>query len=450
MFKDRFDEAKAYYDRREFQAAIQAFTALLDEQPGNADILYALGTSLSAENQQGLAIVILTAANSIRKDRRILFNLGTCYRALRMDKQAEKCWQMCGEMDQTSDLYGNMSGMYLNVHDPEKALALADRGLELDPDDPGCRSNKAIALLELGRWKEGWELYDAALEAGSRAMKQYWGPKLWSGKKGGTLIASGEQGVGDEIMFASMIPDLMKDADKVVIDCHPRLERLFRDSFPDCDVFPHRKNPTETEFAKQYPNPRIVPMGSLGKYYRPTADSFPGTAYLKAKTMDLPGKFKVGIAWKGGTLKTMGAERSMSLDLILPILQVPGVEWYSVEYLETAPKEVCDLEERTGIRIHHWPARVQAFDYAETATFVNSLDLVIAPCTTVVHLCGALGKPCWVLAPHKVAWRYGLEGDRMPMYGSPKVYRQGPDLAWAPVIGQVAEDLKATVAKIPQ
>lgn len=450
MFKDRWDEAKAYYDRREFPAAIQAFTRLLDEQPGNADILYALGTALAAEGQQGHAVVILTAANSIRKDRRTLFNLGTCYRALRMDAQAEKCWTLCGEMDQTADLYANLSGMYVNVHEPEKAIALADRGLELDPDDAGCRSNKAIALLERGSWKEGWDLYDAALEAGSRAMKQYYGPKLWSGKKGGTLIVSGEQGIGDEIMFASMIPDLMKDADKVVIDCHPRLETLFRRSFPDCDIYPHRKNPSEVDFVRQYENVRIALMGSLGKFYRPTAESFPGTPYLKANKIDLPGKFKVGIGWKGGTLITMGTERSLSLDALLPILQIPGIEWYSTEYLETAAREVCDLEERTGVRIHHWPSKVQAFDYDITASFVNSLDLVIVPCTTIAHLCGALGKPCWVMAPHKVAWRYGLEGEKMPMYASPKVYRQGTDLAWKPVVDRVAADLKATVANRQQ
>ena len=82
-------------------------------------------------------------------------------------------------------------------------------------------------------------------------------------------------------------------------------------------------------------------------------------------------------------------------------------------------------------------------DYDETAALVSSLDLVITACQSVLHLCGALGVPCWVLTPSKPDWRLGLERDHMAWYGDwVRLYRQKEGEDWGPVIERVAEDVR--------
>jgi ADP-heptose:LPS heptosyltransferase len=82
---------------------------------------------------------------------------------------------------------------------------------------------------------------------------------------------------------------------------------------------------------------------------------------------------------------------------------------------------------------------IKAFEYSDTAKIVKSCDLVISVCTSVIHLAGALGVPCWVMVPNKPAWRYGVSG-KMPWYSSVRLYRQKE--SWLPVVEVMAEDLR--------
>ena len=128
------------------------------------------------------------------------------------------------------------------------------------------------------------------------------------------------------------------------------------------------------------------------------------------------------------------------------ILEVPNVEFVSLQY--TDAQEEIDLVNALGHDVKVMDEYVKAHDYYETARLVQSCDLVITVCTSVVHLAGALGVPCWVMTPKAPAWRYQNSGP-MPWYRSVRLYRKpGADSdAWLPVIEKVAEDLVAKVAE---
>lgn len=450
MFKNVYDEAVNYLQRGHYPIAKEKFLQLLDQHPGNPKLMYYLGTIAHAESKHGMAVVLLTAACTINPDFHSLVNLGGSYRALMMMKEAEACWRQAlaapapkewkyerEKLEETANLWANIAGLYVNVGNPQKCLDAANKALQYDPNCDAAHANKALAHLELGQWKDGFAEYETLLNPGTRRIKDY-GVPLWDGKPTDTLIICGEQGIGDEIMFASILGDVQ--AKKIVLDCHPRNEKLFRRSFPQADIFPTRKSP-DGSFAKNYPGAKCTLIGSLGHFYR-TKGEFPRLPFLDAPAAKPggSGKLRVGIAWSGGTLKTNSQDRSLSLDQIRPILEVPGIDWFSVQYQDTAPLEICDFHEKTGIRIDHFPGWVQAFDYDKTAQFVKGLDLLITPCTSIVHLAGALGVPNWCLTPKKVAWRYGVTGD-MPWYGSVKLYRQEVDGEWGPVLERVASDL---------
>jgi hypothetical protein len=145
----------------------------------------------------------------------------------------------------------------------------------------------------------------------------------------------------------------------------------------------------------------------------------------------------VGIAWTGGLPNTFRYRRSFPLESLLPILQTPGITWVSMQYKNSAA-EIKALEERHGIKVHHWARATEAPDYDETAALAAELDQVVSTTTALVHLCGAIGQKCWVMVPKKPRWFYGLEGNTIPWYNSVSLYRQSDK--WP--VERIAADLK--------
>ena len=258
----------------------------------------------------------------------------------------------------------------------------------------------------------------------------------------------GEQGIGDQIMFASMIPEILACAGSCCLVCELKLTDLFSRSFPAARVVP-RKSEVDRSLSGQ-PFDYQVPIGSLARHLRRDISDFAGGGrYLHAdagkteswarRLADLgPGR-RIGISWRGGFVGTRRHLRSLDLEAWLPILRTPGVRFVSLQYTECAAEREA-LRAQHGIELHHWQEAID--DYDETAALVCALDGVISVCTSLVHLTGALGRPAWVLVPAVPEWRYMREGDRMPWYSSVTLYRQERVGEWSKVIAQVAERLR--------
>jgi hypothetical protein len=425
-------------ERGQIDPAIAKFSGMLDKRPHHPTLLYYLGTCYLNKGQSGIAANLLMAA--IQKKPGFfdaMCNLGVAYRNELLNDEAKQVWEAAIALKPDAGVYSNLGGLYINAGQPQKALEYYDKALKLDPESAHTHSNRALAFLETARWKEGWDEYEWGITLGSRRVKNYGLPK-WEGGKNEVVVVMGEQGIGDEIMFASMLPDLIAISKKVVIDCHPRLPALFKRSFPTCDVRPTRKSPDGTWGKREYPDGKWINIGSLGKFFRPDVSSFPRKPYLLAERKSFRG---IGLAWAGGTKNTNAKDRSLTLDQLTPILDKDKT-YYSLQYTAEAARDVCQFEGDKGIAIKHWPKYVECFDYSVTADFISGLDKIIAVNTTIVHLAGALGIPCWVLTPKRVAWRYGSSGDTMPWYGSCKMFRQEKDGDWGPVLARVKEQLK--------
>lgn len=305
------------------------------------------------------------------------------------------------------------------------------------------RWNLSLLLLETGRFAEGFQLYEAGLHKdGMRAERMRGGVPRWEGQKG-TILVSGEQGIGDEIMFASILPDLMK-TNEVILECHPRLKTLFEKSFgircygtrKDKEVF-WVNDPPQFDYK--------LMIGSLGRLHRTKIEDFTGKPYLKAEALPKGKKFRVGISWTGGRLPNRVEKRSVPLHYWRQILN-QDCEFVSLQYTEGSEQEIESVE-KLGYKISQ-PPQAKAKDYYETAQLVASCDLVISVCTSVVHLAGALGVPCWVMTPKYPAWRYQREG-HMPWYRSVRLYRQPTDDrdSWLDVVNRISVDLERLVRK---
>lgn len=334
-----------------------------------------------------------------------------------------------------------------------EAIELCDRLLAADPGDDTVRLNRALALLKQGQFARGWADYEARKSAAwAYAPRRFPFPE-WKGEPlaGRTLLVHGEQGLGDQIMFGSCLPDVLARAARCVIECHRKLAPIFRRSFPAATV-------VSTEEAAAGALEALagidfqVAIGSLPRFFRKTLEDFPAHGgYLRAdatkvrrwreRLAALPGARHIGISWRGGLRSSRQSVRSIPLAQWLPLLRQHGVSFVSLQYTDCR-EELAALESGHGIRVHHWPEAIE--DYDETAALVAALDLVISVQTAVAHLAGALGRPAWVMVPVVAEWRYLQSGARMPWYLSLELWRQPEEGKWDAVIAAVAQRLASS------
>lgn len=444
--EDIWEQACALHLAKDFPAAEKLYDQLLTQNPENSGLLATLGTLYLQTQRHGLAISLLNHAVKLGlKQSDVLSNLGIAYKMTGQMDIAMKYLDESIKKDPTGEALANYSAMFVEAGQDEKCKTICKRAIDLAPTHPLAHWNLSLAQLANGQWETGWDEYEWGLQPGClRVNRALGGAPEWDGTQGVTVAVYGEQGLGDEIMFASMLPDLLK-TNKVVLECHTRLKTLFEKSFPGVKCYGTRED-EDPAWAKTEPFEYRVSIGSLGKHYRRSRSSFPGTPYLKADALHKGRKFRVGISWTGGGAKAGRVQkRSVPLTWWKSILNVPDVEFVSLQY--TDDKEALDMMDALGHDIKRMDEYVKAEDYYETAKLVASCDLVISVCTTVIHLAGALGVPCWVMTPKWPAWRYLNEGG-MPWYRSVRLYRQGApgQASWEPVIERIGNDLAELIA----
>jgi hypothetical protein len=313
--------------------------------------------------------------------------------------------------------------------EPERAIHFAERSLKKNGLQKDVLETLGYAQLMLGRWKEGFYNYDFSVNSHRvRKLKPFHGEPFWDGSDGVKLFVRGEQGIGDEISYASCLGDAVKHGNKVTYECDKRLEGLMRRSFPEITV--HGTRFSERDWSGEFDFHCL--SGSLAREYRQTGESFPRKAFLtpdperqtqwRALLDTLPGK-KVGIAWSGGLPNTFSGRRSFTTEKLMGLFSTPGITWVSLQYKD-AERDIEALQKK-GVSIHHWERAVgKSADYDETAALVSQLDCVVSVCTAVVHLCGAIGQKCFVLVPSRPRWWYGLAGTEHAWYESLELFRQ--------------------------
>ncbi|MDD2767310.1 MAG: tetratricopeptide repeat protein [Methylococcus sp.] len=346
--------------------------------------------------------------------------------------------------------HANIGVVHQDLGDIGEAFASFDRALQLEPESGDIHLTKAHLLLSAGRFRQGWEEQEYRRLAPEFPLGRFPFPE-WEGEElaGKNLLIYAEQGIGDEIMLAGCFPDLFAKGGRCVVECDPRLETLYRRSFPQAEFAGKRFKSPETWLDAYQPIDLQIPVGSLPRFFRNEEADFPRhSGYLladpkritrwKERLNALGSGLRVGLSWRGGTSRTNAYLRSLPLETCLPLLGRPNVHYVNLQYTDCRD-ELESLHARYGIRVHAW--REIESDYEETAALVANLDLVISVCTAVVHLAGALGVPVWVMVPSSPGWRYLREGERLPWYPSARLFRQASALRWEPVIERIGAEL---------
>ncbi len=418
-------------EQGELKPANDLIETLLTHNPNDGIALNFMGVlHLELQNFHLAYQYIRRATQETPKAAPVWTNFGLAAHELGRNDEAIKCYLHSAQLNnEYVKAYVNAAAVFIEESrwgDAEKACNIA---LQIDPESDLAKKNLAHVHLARHEWKQGWDYWDLALGCKYRKEWVYGDEKRWDGSPGMAVVIYGEQGLGDEINYASVIPDAIAECKKVIIDCDQRLEKLFQRSFPRADVHGTRRNGSPDWLKDARIDARCA-ISSLPKFYRNADSDFPGTPYLKAdpelvaafKTM-WGGQKAYGICTHGGNKLTGESWRKVSADDFSPLYDRDAV-FVSLDYKGSLnhPK----------VREYAWAT--QADDYDLTAALIASLDAVIGINTTAMHCANGLGVPTHVLVSTKHQWRY--EGEYV-WCNSATLHRQKEGEPWRNVIRRV-------------
>lgn len=453
--------ANELYNAQDLDGAWLAIDKYLMREPDDAQALTVASAILKKANKPSIAYSLAKRATEIAPQRSETWNAYAhcCQHLWRIDEAEagyRKALQRVKDKRHKATYLNNLASCHIDMGRFADAEPYIRESLEL-ADDHLARHNLGLSLLAQRQWAEGWKNYSASIGTSNRFEVRYRGAAnqepTWDGTKDKTVVIYGEQGLGDEICAASMLPDAIKDCKKVIVDCDKRLTGLMRRSFPGATVHGTRTD-KQLSWPKEDRDIDYSISGfEIGQFYRNSTESFPGTPYIKPdpeRVAMWKGLFAtkkkpvIGIAWSGGTWHNAGLHRQLALSEWAPIFDAIDAHWVSLQYKD-ATKEIV------GTPVVQYSYGTLTHDYDDTAALVASCDLVLGIQTSVFHLAGAMGVPAWVMIPKVSQWRYGEDGDSIPWYRSVKLYRQR-EVSGKPQwpLSRIAADLKLHFAGVPE
>jgi hypothetical protein len=374
------------------------------------------------------------------------------------------------------DALGNLGNALLKLNRPEAALAAYDRALKIVPNNAQLLTNRAVVLrrldrpqealmsaaralaekpdfaqarfvasmvrLTLGDFARGWRGYEARWGVGELALqRRHFAAPLWLGDaslRGKTILLHAEQGFGDAIQFVRYAPLVAaRGAQAVVLEVRRELTRLAA-TLPGVTTVVRHGDALP-------PFDCHCPLLSLPLAFATDATTIPADIPYLAPAADdvaawrarLPrGRPLIGLAWSGERAHDNDLNRSMTLAALAPLLDLPGVQFISLQR-DVREIDAPSLAQRTDML----PIGQQFTDFADTAAAIAALDLVISVDTAVAHLAGALGKPLFLLLPFAADFRWLRERSDSPWYPTARLFRQPRFGDWESAVAAVRDEL---------
>lgn len=442
-------------DMREFKRAEELLRQAIEAQPESRQTILGLAHTLAGQERFAEAAPLFDRAVDLAPGE--LTVLAAQVGNMVNECRYEEALKICEDMAEAGLRAPALGLVYAYLGRFEEAAHSLDKNVELRPNDPQLRFARAsVRLLQLD-FDRGWEDYSYRGMNHSDNFRVLPFP-LWKGEplEGRQILVLAEQGLGDQVMFASCLPDLLTlGAAEVVVEAIHRIAPTIARSFPQCRVIPTDQG-RKLDWLKDCPNMDCyVPLGELPRYFRRSLSAFPAhrgyllpsvervTYWRKRLAEAGPGPY-VGFSWKGGTEGTRTSLRTVDVMDFAPLAGTRSATWVCLQYGPVSDKVI--EARKGGFDIAFWPESISDLD--EFAALVSALDLVVTVCNTTVHYAGAAGRPVWVLAPKVPEWRYGVYNLTMPWYPSSVVFRQHTAGDWQSVLDQVRRKLATWNADI--
>jgi hypothetical protein len=421
--------------------AAELATALLDKDPDDHQALFMVATGAVRSEAYGVSVTLLKrVCELVPKRSEPWNNLGMCYSGMCQHLKARQAYMKAWEREKKALYAANIAITYMEMREHKKSQEWCETALRLEADCKTALTTRALSRLATGQWEGGWKDHRHSLGNKFRKIIQYKDEPLWDGTPGKHLVIHGEQGIGDEIMYASCINDAMRD-NSVIVECDPRLAGLFKRSFT-CPVYGTRRV-NEIEWPNDHEIDATIPCGQLPEFYRKKPEDCPGTPYLVADPerriqwralFDSWGtKPKIGIAWSGGSKHNNPSARAIGLEAFRILMLAIDADWVSLQYKDPS----AEIEE-SMLPVRHFKRACETDDYDDTAALVAELDFVVSVPTSVVHLAGGLGVPTFALVHPEADWCWQVG---CPWYDSVELFKKLDGEQWSKCLERFAAHL---------
>jgi tetratricopeptide (TPR) repeat protein len=415
-------------------------------QPGVVEVEHDLGTALVAAGQADRAIEqfkSVIAADPGHVNAHI--NLGLALAASDRFEESEAAFVAALEIaPDNAYAWYKLGRTRTPTGDWAGAIEAYEQCLRIDPEHHDARYNLGNIQLGKEQFDVGWVNFEARWVRPQPGPKRPFDVPMWRGESlsGRTILVWGEQGVGEEILFASMIPDLIASAGHVLLECDPRLAPLFARSFAGIETV-GRTYPADPRTAGGDIDLQSA-SGSLAPFMRTRLSDFDAKPYLKAdpeKVARIRTRYaaigrgsKIGISWfSSGNNKAFSAAKSSPLMAWRPVLDRANADFVNLQYGDCSDA-LAEVEGAFGVPILIDPEIDQMASLDDFAAQIDALDLVVTTSNTTAHVAGALGKDVLVMLPAKTDWRWSRKRDGSLWYPHLTMIRQEPDEGWDAVL----------------
>jgi ADP-heptose:LPS heptosyltransferase len=332
----------------------------------------------------------------------------------------------------------------------DKAYEDFNKALLHDPDSADAKWTMGLMEMQLGNFERGWELYDERWNSPSfksPALKT----KLprWEPCKGyKSVLVWCEQGIGDQILYGSLLLALKSYTEKVTVMMDVRLIGLFQRHYPEINFIPHSSKVQNSEYDSQ------IPIGSIGRHFINKVKDIeevgdvkyivPDPERVKQAKHELdiqPGEFVVGLSW-ASTAPRIDKHKSIELKNLLGLWDIPNVKVVNLQYGKP-DYEIEPFEQETGKIIRQTMVN-NFFDLEGVAAIMSLCDAVVSVSNANVHIAGALGVPTYVLDANKLWYWNHKNGRNSLFYPSVRLYpRDNMNAPWDKQVEELIQDLKS-------
>ena len=380
------------------------------------------------------------------------FNRGNCLREENRLCEAIAHYRRALElMPADAEARINLATVLRELRHFDESLALLDEIPSASPHSPKAEFNRSLVHFLRGELGHGWDAYEARLQVTSQTRAS--SELRWHGTSlaGRSILLLAEQGIGDQVMFASCLPDLLQQDATCFLECDARLVPLFARSFPQMETVAKTSG---SDFPAGIGRCDVVEyLGTLPRFLRRRIEDFPErhgflrpdpsqVAKWRSAFARLGSALKVGISWHGGRDVETRRRRSIPLERWEPVFQVPGVRFVNLQY-GPAANDAAEARRRFGISLDDGTDCDPLLDLDNFAAKIAALDLVISVDNSTAHLAAAIGQKVWTLLPFARDWRWMLDRETTPWYPTMRLLRcHGLD-QWCELLQRTARRLTA-------
>jgi tetratricopeptide (TPR) repeat protein len=388
-------------------------------------------------------------------------NCGVALQELQRYGEAYACFEVALRLRESfPGALSNFAGLLKDMQRYEESLAVYERAISLSPLDAYIY-NCGLVHLHMQSYPQGWAMYERRwsteqfkghdlIVSGNivdplQSPTPRWSPEIPASR----LLIWGEQGLGDELLYGSLLGLIAPRFESVTVLTDARLVNLFSRANPAITFQAKREVPPPDRYDAH------LPVASLGQYTVRSPEDLsrrsipyvmpdPNRVEEMLRWRASLGKRRlVGISWRSSSPK-VGRAKSMSLETLLPVLRDPDTAFVNLQY-GSASEEIETLRTRHQVELHQAPGLDTFADIEGVAALIQICDFVVSSSNTNVHLAGAMGKPVWLLAPYGsgLLWYWSpRRGGKSLWYPSIELFEQDDQLSWEDAIGEMARRLR--------